>query len=266
MSAYNPPVQPHYPPQQDYPPNFGAPYAGNPGPGMAQQPWNTETYVPPGARTILATLAIGSVSVLSFAVDISQLVFGAELKSDNPGMVAALATGLSGIGMLGMMVLSAIFFSLWIHRASKNLRGLNRNGMEYSPGWCVGWFYVPFANLFRPVRAMTELWRASEPDGEGDRWRMAMGTPMLGAWWGAYIGSNILSNISARIDDPVTSGTVGFIGSIVMAASAILCIMLMFGIDKRQEAAAAKLGQNAAAPPPYMPGGAPPYGGAPFQG
>jgi len=232
MSTYNPYVAP-----QNAPADQNAQYSPT---------WTaSERYVPLGWRTALATVGIAASALLGIGLDVAELTVGDGMKGESPDLASALIVGFAGLGVLGALMFSAVFFGIWIHRASKNLRGLGRSGMTFSPGGCVGWFYVPFLNLVRPVRAMSELWRASESDeaSDGMGWlSMGTSTALLGVWWGAWIIGNIITNISARMDDMSSSGGVGLMGSGIMAICAVACILLMRGISSRQSRLAARLG------------------------
>jgi hypothetical protein len=234
MSTYNPYVAPQTAPA------LNAPYA---------QPWTaTERYVPLGWRTALATLAIASSAVFGIGLNVVQMAFGDAMSGESPDLASALIVGLVGLAVLGAFVFSAVFFGIWIHRASRNLRGLGRSGMKFSPAGCVGWFYVPFLNLVRPVRAMSELWRASDSDeaSDGMGW-MGFGTStgLLAAWWGTWIIGNVITNVSVRLDGAGSSG-VGLMASGIMAVCAVACILLMRGISSRQAQLAARLGATQA--------------------
>jgi hypothetical protein len=231
MSAYNPylaPQVPQNPSNQAYAPS-----------------WAQERYVPLGWRTLLATLAIGAAAIFGLALDLVQLAFADQLKGETTDVAAALVVFFVAMAFLGALVAAAVFFGIWVHRASKNLRGLGRHGMQFTPGWCVGWFYVPFANLVRPFKAVSEIWRAStsDPESDGNGWSMmGTSTALLGVWWGTWLTGNIVSNISGRVDDPSVSGGIGLLGSGLLFVAAISCILLMRGISARQEEAAARLG------------------------
>jgi hypothetical protein len=232
MSTYNPYLAP-----QNAPADLNAPYAPS---------WATsERYVPLGWRTALATIGIAAAGLLGIGLDVSELSVGDAIKGESPDLGSALVVFFVAMAFLGALVFSAVFFGIWIHRASKNLRGLGRSGMKFSPAGCVGWYYVPFMNLVRPVRAMAELWRASDSDegSDGMGW-LALGTStgLLGVWWGAWIVGNIITNISARMDDLSSSGGVGLMGSGLIAVAAVACILLMRGISSRQSKLAARLG------------------------
>jgi heme exporter protein D len=79
-----------------------------------------------------------------------------------------------------------ILFMMWVYRASKNARALGAEGMEYTPGWSVGWFFVPVASLIMPYLALKELWKASSPTPVGT-WRQVGVSSLLPVWWTVWI-------------------------------------------------------------------------------
>jgi hypothetical protein len=101
--------------------------------------------------------------------------------NDTAGVVAVtvLATAPAGIAWL-----------LWQHRAHENLRALGVGGLSYSPGWAVGWWFIPIANLVLPYLVMLELWRASEPKGTPG-WLRERIAALLPLWWISYLGRQI---------------------------------------------------------------------------
>jgi hypothetical protein len=220
------------------------PYAA---PGAGFSPFASiapSDYVPLGWRTTMAGLAIAFNPVFSFLVDLLQLISGKNGDEDDANALVTLAQGLAGLGLIVALVVAAVFFSIWLHRAVRNLRGLGRTGMERTPGWAVASFYIPFVNLVLPHRALTELWRASDPAPESaERGWTAYGTTtaLVSVWWGFWLVSGLLGNVSARIDDPKLSGAIGLAGSAVMVVAAVTCIQMMRGVVARQEAAAARL-------------------------
>jgi Domain of unknown function (DUF4328) len=230
MDAYNP----YLAPQNDL------------GPSRAYAPaWGDVRYTPLGWRTALAALTIAASAFFGLALDVTQMSVGNAVQGDSPDVVPALLVFFVAMAFLGSLVLSAIFFGIWIHRAARNLRALGRSGMKFSPAGCIGWYFVPFLNLVQPFKAMSELWRASEGDAESDGygwWTMGTSTSMLGVWWGTWIVGNIISNISTRMDDASASGSVGLVGSGLIAVAAVTCILLMRGVSARQSSAASRLG------------------------
>lgn len=91
---------------------------------------------------------------------------------------------------------SIIAVGMWIHRAHANLHAAGIEGLQFSPGWAIGWYFVPIALLFKPFQAMRELWNQSHQTADSFS-APAPGT--LSAWWGLWIVSNILANVSFRM-------------------------------------------------------------------
>src|ERR1043166_6019302 len=55
-----------------------------------------------------------------------------------------------GVIQVSFFIFLGITFLRWIHRANKNLHCLSTEVMRLSPGWAIGWYFIPVANLFKP--------------------------------------------------------------------------------------------------------------------
>ena len=139
-----------------------------------------------GFAVIGATL-IGQIAELQGHISLDE---SAELTG-----AAALyvAVGLTDV-LLSLVTI--IVFSLWIYRAAANIVAAGTVGFDYTPGWAVGWYFVPIANLFKPYAAMRQIWNASH-GGQGDELERPEG--LLAIWWGCWLLANIASNISLRL-------------------------------------------------------------------
>jgi predicted Zn finger-like uncharacterized protein len=93
--------------------------------------------------------------------------------------------GIVGIAQLVLFCILGITFLRWIYRANKNLREMSGQTMYFTPGWAVGWYFVPIANLFKPFQAMKEIWEVSHK-------RQDNGAALLGVWWALWLISNLL--------------------------------------------------------------------------
>ena len=62
-----------------------------------------------------------------------------------------------------MYLISGGTFILWLFRASRNLRALGNQSVEYSPGWAIGAWFIPIGNLFIPYQVTAEIWNRSHP-------------------------------------------------------------------------------------------------------
>lgn len=139
-----------------------------------------------GFAVIGATL-VGQIAELQGHISLDE---NAELTG-----AAALyvAVGLTDV-LLSLVTI--IVFSLWIYRAAANIVAAGTVGFDYTPGWAVGWYFVPIANLFKPYATMRQIWNASH-GGQGDELERAEG--LLAIWWGCWLLTNIASNISLRL-------------------------------------------------------------------
>jgi hypothetical protein len=101
-----------------------------------------------------------------------------------------------GILQVVLYFLTAVFFGRWIYRAQHNVRALGAAGLAVSPGWAVGYFFVPVVNLWKPYQAMKELWRASKDPAA---WQGVSVASILPLWWTLWLGSNVLGQVSFRL-------------------------------------------------------------------
>jgi len=91
-----------------------------------------------------------------------------DLSGNPGGVVVLLVQGLGELLSAGVYVATIIIFLMWLYRCYTNLPAFvaYRANIGYSPGWAVGSFFVPFANLFVPYQATKELWRKSQSSDE----------------------------------------------------------------------------------------------------
>ncbi len=67
-----------------------------------------------------------------------------------------------GLFQYSIDIATIILFAMWIYRANFNARQLGAKNMKFTPGWSVGYYFIPFLNLWRPYQAMKEIWKASK--------------------------------------------------------------------------------------------------------
>jgi hypothetical protein len=120
-------------------------------------------------------------SVLSSALQLQLLSQSFTREQGNANDMREVAVG--GLNVLFMLV-TIVIFGRWIVLAHRNLPALGARYLEITPGWAVGWFFVPFVNLWFPYKAMRFLWRAShsahKPELQDSTW-------VLPVWWTLWI-------------------------------------------------------------------------------
>lgn len=95
------------------------------------------------------------------------------------------------------MMASFVFIGMWIYRAAWNGRGFaGAPQLDFTPGWSVGWYFIPFANLWKPYQAMKEIWRASARPDKIDAADVPGWLPL---WWFLWLAFNIVSNFASRM-------------------------------------------------------------------
>ncbi len=143
-----------------------------------------------------------------------------------------------GFGYLGAFVATVIACGIWIYRASHNAGEMQPNEQRITPGWAVGWYFVPFMLLFKPFVAMRQTWNSSvNPTGDIDR-----GAPaLLGWWWAAWLVSNIGGNLSYRmasanpsVEDMHNMALFDTALSVVSIVSTILFIQILRRVTEAQ--------------------------------
>jgi hypothetical protein len=137
----------------------------------------------------------------------------------------------------------AVLFIIWMYRAAKNNEALDRRQPRFSPGWSIGAWFIPLANLVIPVIIVQDLWRGATPEiPRGDvRWRDARGSALVALWWAVWILSLLRFVASSSgfhdddtLDDIETSNWIALVGVVASAAAAVLAVFVVRGLARRQ--------------------------------
>jgi hypothetical protein len=161
---------------------------------------------------------------------------------------------------LAVFLAAAVFFLVWIYSANKRAHNLAPVGMRFSPWASVLWFFAPFANLIYPLRAVREIWRASDPTVDRTdpvAWQSASVTWLLSVWWVAWIGTNLASRlVPTRLTGRESvqrlieiSATAGWI-SAAIAVSALLACAVVVLIESRLRASEDRIQREPRVPTP----------------
>jgi hypothetical protein len=84
----------------------------------------------------------------------------------------------------------------WIYLANANARALGAQDMMVSPGWAVGFFFVPLMNLVMPYVMMRELWKASAKPGD---WQIEPSPGAILLWWIFWVAAGVTSVIGFQL-------------------------------------------------------------------
>ena len=133
-----------------------------------------------------------------------------------------------------------VLFFMWIYRTNSNSHTFTQGKIRHTPGWSVGWFFIPIANLWKSYKIPAEIWKASKL---GPDYNHTHTTPLfLKLWWVAWIADNLFSQISLRITDSavephelINADRILFSSNIVSIISIILTIKMVKEINLLQE-------------------------------
>jgi hypothetical protein len=215
------------------------------------------------ATIVKILLVIGAITAaLLLVVEALSFVFPMpadeeEFGEATVGVLVMLMVFLLSILATIIYLVTVVFFCMWLYRAYDNLRAFNPWArLEYSPGWAVGSFFIPFVNLVLPYKAVREVW---EKSGHPDEAFLYAPSPpaWFHFWWAFWLLSNFAGNISFRVSfsenaDVRTSMMVDIVASALAVVAALFAYIVVDAIDKRQEETSGKvkLGDYSGPPPP----------------
>jgi len=107
--------------------------------------------------------------------------------------------GYAGYLQFGAFVAIAVLFMRFMYKAVQRAKGFAVPFTYVSPGWAVGYWFIPLMNLYRPFEVVKALVKAcAEEAGTPDK--PAAGEQLLGAWWALFLLGNIVASAVARMD------------------------------------------------------------------
>jgi hypothetical protein len=205
-------------------------------------------------------LAAAMVVLRVSEIDLLQRIGRGELVS--AGEADRSDRRVATVTIIGLVVLlvTGIVWLVWQHRSQANLHAARVRELEYSPGWAVGWWLIPFANFVKPFQTMRELWAAS---GGDQRWRLVKTWPLIGWWWAGWIGGVILDRVAAysinddrpTLDGLVSGSRLSLASEVVTIITGIFAIVIVRSVIERQDGLLARPVEDEGAPPrPDVPG------------
>jgi hypothetical protein len=136
-----------------------------------------------------------------------------------------------GFFQLGIAITTMILFAKWIYRANFNARQLGAQGMKFSPGWSVGFYFIPILLLWKPYQAMKEIWQASKNPAS---WATVERGSILPWWWFFFLLAGMLGQATLRtslrakeINGLIESTGVAMASDLVSIPATIIALVLV---------------------------------------
>lgn len=201
-------------------------------------------------KAVVILYTVKGISGLVFFVTLgilggySSLDDAEALNAANVGIVALM--GLSATFYLLTLIAGFVYLMIWVYRANQNLIRLSAIGSNFSPGWAVGWWFIPVFNLFRPYQMMKELWLGSAPvidPHAPSSWEYLPPPPWLLWWWLGLLIIGKFSRIAEYLDSRgllPPNGDLTFpiwaVCGVLALINALLVVFIVREIDSRQNA------------------------------
>ena len=208
----------------------------------------------------LCTVITVSMALLSFAyigISMCETIGGvlypnfsdpnAEVSSDSEMM---LALGVFGLALFAapLNIAAVIAVCMFMHRANGNVRVFGATGLQFTPGWSVGYWFIPILNLFKPYQAMREIFTASE-NPVGDSRQSVVVPGVFTAWWATWMIGSAVSRVETRMavrgmDAGGMAIPLTWTSTILMVIAAVSLISIVRGINQRQSDWMARSGEG----------------------
>jgi hypothetical protein len=188
-------------------------------------------------RLLWIGVAVACVALVDDIAEFVQVQIGRvspdQLTNSDP------IQGIVGLLQSGLGVVTAITFLKWIYRAYKNVQGFGAEGLRFSPGWAIGYYFIPILSLIRPVQVMSEIWRASY---DPRNWPQSPGSWLIAAWWTLFLLYSGVTQVSLQIgiqastnDQWTLAAVFAILGDFFSVPLSIIVLRLVTEIYKRQK-------------------------------
>jgi hypothetical protein len=208
---------------------------------------------------IVAGLLLGNAAALFYRA--SLLTGAAEGRAYTAAQadVADGAVATTGLLYVALAIATAVVFIVWQFRHARNARVLGARGL--GPGWAIGGWFIPVGNLVLPAVQIFQASRAADPETPRQAYRR--GAPIV-VWWALALGlGSVLVSRAAGMwpDDLHTTADLAAaasadnlegVSSLLLIAAAILAVVMVNTLSRRQQAALARLGQPLSPPTTAM--------------
>jgi hypothetical protein len=203
-------------------------------------------------------MAIAGLAASGVAYLIELLHFGTfrqlvrDIQSGAAGAAEAdaydrLTADLAAVSLV-VLIICAVTFIAWLSRAVENAPFVGAGQPPHSPRGAIGWWFVPFASFVVPYQIVADLHDRLAIGTDTGRafvlrvawWLLFIGGGLI-AWFGTLMGSDTIERLQRQVDYQVT-------GLLAQVIAAVLAILLVRRIQRREDARALLLTARTAPP------------------
>ena len=148
-------------------------------------------------QVVLAFVAIGSnLMEYQLLTDFQNGVYFSQEMAVADAEANDMRQAVIAFSYLGVFIVSGILILKWIYRANQNARQFGAKDMAFSPGWSIGFYFIPIVSLWKPYQAMKEIWQASQ---NPSNWPVEKVSSILGIWWFFWIANSVVGQAVFRM-------------------------------------------------------------------
>ena len=132
---------------------------------------------------------------------IENLIDGKYYNTSNVESKAELIDSFASIVyyiFLFTFLLTAVSYLKWIYNSNKNLNSMIDKTLKFSPGWSIGYYFIPIATFYKPYQAMKEIWVESTRISDAKKNEESK---IIQLWWALWLINLFLNNISSRVSN-----------------------------------------------------------------
>jgi hypothetical protein len=140
------------------------------------------------------------------------------------------AVGSAAGWMFVIAVAIAVLCMIYLFRASQNTERWATTRPTWAPGWTIGAWFIPLANLVLPLLVVREIWLRST--------RALGGAGRVFAWWFTFVAGAaliILDTDPSSFDDVRVEEYLNLAGAVLLLVAALLFVWMVRDLTARQE-------------------------------
>ncbi|MFF5450394.1 DUF4328 domain-containing protein [Streptomyces sp. NPDC012950] len=200
---------------------------------------------PNGLSYAVVALLAGNIAfdVLLAVIELRFLLTDVATDFFDPAVFGALDLNVAYSLAFTLYVATGIVFIVWFHRLRKNAEVWAGDLQGRKPGWAIGGWFIPIANLWIPRGIAADIWRAS-------RWQPyaadgARELTLLNAWWTFWVADMVVGRIGDQLykgaetaEAYTAAASWSLMGYVLDIAAAVLAILFVRRLTSMQHAKA----------------------------
>ncbi|GGT89855.1 DUF4328 domain-containing protein [Streptomyces lateritius] len=174
---------------------------------------------------LLAAMVAADAGLFAAALDVRLLMAGDLNDHPDPAGFAHLGVDVVAVLQVLIQLALSVVFIIWFFRVRKNAGVFAPDLHRGGPGWAIGAWFVPIANLWWPRSVAAGVWRASRRDPYGDGKGEGESLAVLNWWWVFWVLTDNGSLFATAVYDDADTVEEFVVGSGFLMGAAVLDIV-----------------------------------------